>query len=186
MNWQDFLIDMQKAGPVDPNAVVQAVLRESYLQTMEDLRYYAEKVKHFNESKKVVRDYLMALREYDATTRATARERGIRVCSRDDKDVRAVSQLMADLAHAYDFGDIQKELGIPARVPRAEVSNLRQLATEITAWEDRLNALGDDAQLANIDLQNMLQKQQQALQMITNISKMHHDTVSSITRNLGG
>jgi hypothetical protein len=31
---------------MDPNALVQQVLRESYLQTTEDLRHFAEKVKY--------------------------------------------------------------------------------------------------------------------------------------------
>ena len=52
-------------GAIDPNALVQHVLRESYLQTTEDLRSYAEKVKYFNETKKEVRDYLEKLRDAD-------------------------------------------------------------------------------------------------------------------------
>ncbi len=62
---QDYL-NASKAGAVDPNALVQFVLRECYLQTTEDLRFYAEKVKYFNECKKMVRDYLQKLRDYDA------------------------------------------------------------------------------------------------------------------------
>ena len=34
---------------VDPMPLVQYVLRESYQQATEDLRYYAEKVRYFNE-----------------------------------------------------------------------------------------------------------------------------------------
>ena len=45
----------RSGGSTDPNALVQEVLRESYLQTTEDLRFYAEKVKYFNAAKKVVR-----------------------------------------------------------------------------------------------------------------------------------
>jgi hypothetical protein len=47
-------------------------------------------------------------------------------------------------------------------------------------------AMGDDAQLANVDLQNQLQKQQQAMQMLSNILKMMHDTAMAIIRNLKG
>ncbi len=45
--------------------------------------------------------------------------------------------------------------------------------------------LGDDAQLANIDMQNMLQKQQQTMQMMTSISKLIHDTSMVIIRKIG-
>ena len=54
------------------------------------------------------------------------------------------------------------------------------------AIERRLDALGDDAQLANVDLQNILQKQQQTLQMMSNISKMLYDTAMSVIRKVGG
>ena len=57
-------------GAIDPNALVQAVLRESYLQTTEDLRFYAEKVKHFNEQKQTIRDHLQKLRDYDTSAGA--------------------------------------------------------------------------------------------------------------------
>ncbi len=45
-------------GSGDPMAVVQYVLRESYLESQEDLRYYAEKVKYYNSMKKGIRDSL--------------------------------------------------------------------------------------------------------------------------------
>jgi hypothetical protein len=53
-------------------------------------------------------------------------------------------------------------------------------------FEEKLNAVGDDAQLANVDLQNILQKQQQTLQMMSNISKMLFDTASAVIRKIGG
>jgi hypothetical protein len=55
----------EQGSAVDPNSLVQYVLRESYVQTTEDLRFYAEKVKYFNECKKAVRDHLADLRDYD-------------------------------------------------------------------------------------------------------------------------
>jgi hypothetical protein len=52
--------------------------------------------------------------------------------------------------------------------------------------EPQLNKAGDDAQLANIDLQNVMQKQQQLIQMISNISKLMSDTTQAIIRKIGG
>jgi hypothetical protein len=46
---------VETGGPLDPNTLVQYVLRESYLQTTEDLRSYAQKVKYFNQAKKSIR-----------------------------------------------------------------------------------------------------------------------------------
>ncbi len=60
-----------------------------------------------------------------------------------------------------------------------------ELETYIENKEERLNSVGDDAQLANVDLQNMLQKQQQTMQMMSNISKMLHDTAMAVIRKIG-
>lgn len=57
---------------------------------------------------------------------------------------------------------------------------------EIEEWQEKLNQVGDDAQLANVDLQNILQKQQQTLQMMSNISKMLFDTAQAVIRKIGG
>jgi hypothetical protein len=123
-------------GAIDPNALVQEVLRESYLQTTEDLRFFAEKVRYFNEQKKALRSELTRLEELRSASEGTA--------TRD-----AISAMIADL-------------------------------------EEKLNSVGDDAQLANVDLQNILQKQQQTLQIMSNISKMLFDTAQSVIRKIGG
>jgi hypothetical protein len=60
------------------------------------------------------------------------------------------------------------------------------METHVTELEENLNEAGDDAQLANVDLQNVLQKQQQTLQMMSNISKMLYDTAMSVIRKIGG
>lgn len=52
--------------------------------------------------------------------------------------------------------------------------------------EAKLQTVGDDAQLANVDLQNTLQQQQQALQMLSNISKLLNDTANAVIRKIGG
>ena len=57
---------------------------------------------------------------------------------------------------------------------------------KIKALEEKLNTVGDDAQLANVDLQNVLQKQQQTLQTMSNISKMLHETAMAVIRNMKG
>ena len=69
--WDSFVSEQaQQGGAVDPNALVQEVLRESYVQTTEDLRFYADKVKYFNECKKEVREYLSKMRDYDKDFKA--------------------------------------------------------------------------------------------------------------------
>jgi chromosome segregation ATPase len=56
---------------------------------------------------------------------------------------------------------------------------LRELAAELSSTRD-------DAQLAQVDLQNVLQRQQQTLQMMSNIFKKLNDTEMSVIRKMGG
>lgn len=63
--------------------------------------------------------------------------------------------------------------------------NPANIANAIRQWEEKLSSVGDDAQLANIDLQNKLQQQQQTLQTISNVSKMLNDTALAIIRKIG-
>jgi hypothetical protein len=53
----------------------------------------------------------------------------------------------------------------------------------IKTMEEKLQGVGDDSQLANVDLQNVLQKMQQVLQQMSNISKKINDTALAIIRN---
>lgn len=170
----------------DPNALIQEVLRESYLQTTEDLRSYAEKVRYFNQQKKAVRDYLNALRESKTNVISAARAQGTNLCSGDKKDVTALQEIIAKAAHPYETEPIAYELCLPNRVPSEGVRSLADFEDDIARWEAKLNSIGDDAQLANVDLQNILQKQQQTLQMMSNISKMLFDTAMSVIRKMGG
>ena len=63
--------------------------------------------------------------------------------------------------------------------------SLAALELTVATLEAALTSLGGDAQLANIDLQNQLQKQQQTLQTMSNVSKMLHDTAMAIIRKIG-
>jgi hypothetical protein len=65
------------------------------------------------------------------------------------------------------------------------VSTKAEHEAALEKYEQQLNSVGDDAQLANVDLQNWLQKQQQTMQMMSNISKLLHDTAMAIIRKIG-
>ncbi|HME57334.1 MAG TPA: hypothetical protein VKF63_03285 [Terracidiphilus sp.] len=61
---------------------------------------------------------------------------------------------------------------------------LAQLQVLVNQMESALSTVGDDSQLANVDLQN-LQQQQQTLQMLSDIEKLLNDTAMSVIRHLG-
>ena len=60
-----------------------------------------------------------------------------------------------------------------------------ELENYINNLDAALNSVGDDAQLANVDLQNILQKQQQYIQQLSDISKMFYDTAMAVIRHIG-
>lgn len=66
------------------------------------------------------------------------------------------------------------------------IASKKELTNYLTELEEKLRTVGDDAQLASVDLQNALQKQQQVLQAMSNIAKITHDTAMAIIRNIGG
>jgi chromosome segregation ATPase len=72
---------------------------------------------------------------------------------------------------------------------REHLKNLRttrgMIDDQIESMENDLQTVGDDAELVNIDLQNMLQKTQQTIQMMSNVSKVLHDTAMAVIRKIG-
>ena len=71
-------------------------------------------------------------------------------------------------------------------VPDLRSASKKELEIYLADLGQQLTTVGDDAQLANVDLQNALQKQQQTLQMLSTISKMLHDTAMAVIRKIGG
>lgn len=150
----------------DVGALVGMVLRESYLESNKDLQFMAGKVAFFNAVKRELRDELRATR--DAV--AAARGKGTPTVTVPTALVR-----------------VQFEAGRRAVLARkSSTLSLPQAEVMIEKWEQQLSSVGDDAQLANLDLQNALQKQQQTLQMMSNISKMLHDTAKAVVCKLAG
>ena len=157
--WADFLTEKQLKDSADVYALVQHTMREAYLENLEGLRSYAEKVRHFNKIKRRIREELARA----ALTGALAENE--------------------TLITPYQITDI-----IINEVSVCGSGNLRtreELEEYISCLEEHLSSVGDDSQLANIELQNILQKQQQTLQMMSNIAKMLHDTNMAIIRKIG-
>lgn len=151
------------AAPVDHADLIHWLLRQAYLDPSRDLRDYADRVRFFNVQQEAIRDHLYGTRK---------------VLSSMPRNSQAQVQVI-DVAPQYGFR------AEPTRPGMVKKMSDRELAEHIQHWEEQLQAVGDDAQLANVDLQNALQKQQQTLQMMASISKMLHDTASSVIRKIG-
>lgn len=156
--WEALVRQIDWAGVTDPNALVTWVLREAYLEQTADLRHYAEKVRYFNTMKELYRD------ELARASSVLAAERSERIAYVPDPRLRPPP---------------------PPRVARPDsLTTTDEVREAIAQWEEDLNTMGDDSQLANVDLQSTLQKQQQMLQMLSNLSKQLHDTAKSVIQNI--
>ncbi|MGD2179313.1 MAG: hypothetical protein PVG71_16000 [Anaerolineae bacterium] len=69
--------------------------------------------------------------------------------------------------------------------PDLDGASKEQLENYVADLEQQLSTVGDDAQLANIDLQNALQEVQQAIQTMSSVSKALHDTAVALIRRMG-
>jgi hypothetical protein len=156
--WEALVRQTGWAGVTDPTALVMWVLREAYREQTVDLRHYAEKVRYLNTMKSLIRDELVRARS------VLASERSERIAYVPDPRLRPPPLS-----------------GTPRTATLTTAAEVREA---IAQWEEDLNTIGDDSQLANVDLQNTLQKQQQMLQMLSNISKQLHDTAMSVIRNM--
>lgn len=82
---------------------------------------------------------------------------------------------LAELAHRHGFEFAPQEL----------TDDELDAVSGGGSLEDALNTIGDDAQLANNDLQNYLQRMQQTITTMSNVSKTMHSTAMAIIRKMG-
>jgi len=161
-HWEN-LIRMRRSQqkPVDIYELVQQVLHEGYCEMSRDMQHHSSRVQQFNNMKKKIRQEVNKLR----------RARKIKSWKPND---------------APRHNRLEKGPGWKIKLIQGRrLESADALDETIRHWEEQLATIGDDAQLANIDLQNMLQKQQQAIQMLSNISKVLHDTALAVIRKIG-
>ncbi len=157
--WESFASQLRESA-IDINALVQFVLREAYLESQADLQHFADKVRFYNEQKEAIREEVSRLRGFKSS-----------------------------LEHGGRPTDLRPNMSV-WRVtsnyrPPAVIKSTDPLEDLLSKWEEELQSVDDDAQLANTDLQNTLQKQQQLMQTVSNISKMLHDTAMAVIRKIG-
>lgn len=179
--WADFVSGMN-AGPsggcIDVNALVQEVLRQSYMEQTQDLEFYAQKVQFYNTLKQQIRGELTKARNEDsASVGLSGSDSDLNTCNLAGGSYQGINY--ANEPDTTTNPPSPKVLGNPSMTNRAQLENY------ISNLEDQLNSVGDDAQLANVDLQDTLQKQQATLQMVSNISKMLYDTATAVIRKIG-
>ncbi len=142
------------------------VLHQAYLAPDEGLSRAAEKV-----------------RFYDEQDRALTAQRADLGRARQNLGATSTSTVTVNRIALSDNFETNRDAVEDAGTERI---SREELDEAIEKAEEQLRQIGEDAQLANVDLQNALQKQQQTLQTMSNVSKMLHDTAMATIRKIGG
>lgn len=189
--WKQVLQNMHSSGiPVDINALIQNILKDSYKENTEDLTFYANKVKYFNKVKSDMRKYIQEIRSTRRQAKLKPGPGKITLKLKDFSPAVKFSRKFNKPAEFKKPGNLIRSKKLKFLPPRINffsknvVVTPKDLEDEIKKMEDKMKDTGDDAALANIDLQNALQKQQQLIQMMSNISKVLHDAAMAVIRKI--
>ncbi len=174
-NYGDMLTHMQQAGganlqamPVE--ALVQKVLADAYATSGEDMRNYALRVDYFTELRGSLREEITKARRFLSDNAGA-----------EALSVPYTRQRFSTLA----LVDADGSLRLRQAQPDGNVSSSKQLEEYIKGLETQLTLVGEDNQLAQLKLQQMVQRQQQMMQTLSNLAKVFHETHMSIIRKLG-
>ena len=78
------------------------------------------------------------------------------------------------------------DIPMDTKVSQAQIHQIMGGSFRRGNYDQQLQSVGDDAQLANLDLQSYMQKQQRTMQMLSSMMKTSHDTAMAVIRKMGG
>ena len=87
-----------------------------------------------------------------------------------------------DGAHSIGEGQTASEADDSASPGEVREFTIQDLEEESKDWEEKLNSIGDDAELADIDLQGTLDKQQETIDMLAAMGKVQRDTADTVIK----
>ena len=136
------------------------LIRQGVIEQYPAVAVAADRVRFHNEQRREVAAEVRALRE-----------------------ARSANPTPHPVAHAVLTATFTK--GAPAVASRVtRTLTVAQMDAAIDQLDKQQQALGDVGQTAQIDLQNLLERHTQLVQIVSNIAKRLHDTASGIISNI--
>ncbi len=169
---------------VDINSLIQDILTESYKENKDALKFYAERIKYLDELKKKIRNHVRDLKNKQNRMQKVSGQNKFSIQLKDFTPAIIYSKKIVQ-----NKGRAKLKTKILSRihyVSKTVLINLSFLIRYRKQLEGKLKTVDSDAQLANIDLQNQLQKQQQTIQMMNNTKKSLTSTAMAVIRKIGG
>ncbi len=158
-------------------AMIYYCMQESIKQNNETEKYVISKLESYNTISDALTKHLKELAEASRNLAAQEKNQGDSGPARGEIKTVDVLTIVVSSSHSRPGTDNTLQW-VKKRMDRAA------LQEQIRIVERRLSAARKDAQLANMDLQNVVQKQQQSLQFLTNIMKALHDIAMTTIRNM--
>jgi hypothetical protein len=169
----------------DIDALVMLVMFDIWKSEESDLKYLIDEMHKMNEAKEKQRKYLEALRKQKNSTKDKIRKEYKTTTPTTTSPKKITNPILAKetvktplLNIKYTRTPKLPEFKNPSQISASE---LEQAINTSTA---NLNTLEEIDQLDQLALQDAMQKQAQILQLISNISKIQHDTLKGIIQNL--
>jgi hypothetical protein len=144
------------------------VLGQAYLEPNEDLKHRAEKVRFYHAQ------------NLAALERRAELDDAKRQLDRSAPSTQTVTVRRLTMSDSFQPGRSAVTFG------ETEPVTVESVADELQSAVVLCKLTEEQEQMANIDLQNALQKQQQTMQTMSNVSKMLHDTAMAVIRKIGG
>lgn len=173
--WGQYVTQQYKKSPqnLDIEQLIQWVMREAYVGNNQDLRAYATRVEYYTQLKKQLRVELDRAREFrSAHSTGPGKDQKLTEAF-DKKRLNTDPEIVDGQWRVRPFEDDKK------------TESVAELDAYIKSLDNLLSTVGDDSQIAHLELQNMTQKQAQLLNALSNLSKVLHDTAMSILRKIG-
>lgn len=157
----------------DPSDMVQWVIRQAHTDGAQDIQGYAHKLHFSTQLKDAIREELSRARKFRSDHGATLKNGAM------DAPFDRMN-LSRDPAIGDD--------GVP-RVrpvqPAGEITQVEEMDAHIADLQNMLASTGEDMQISQLELQNMTQRQQQVMNVLSNLSKTLHETSMAIIRKIG-
>ena len=156
----------------DPADLVQWVIRQAQADGAVDIQSYAHKLHFSTQLKEIIREELSRARKF-RSDHSTVKD-GVMDAPFDRLTIRRDPEIGAD--------------GVPKVRPlekAGEITRMEELDAHIADLQTMLASTGEDMQTSQLELQNMMQRQQQVMNVLSNLSKTLHETSMAIIRKIG-
>jgi len=154
--WRALLLGSNMQG-TDINALVQQVIRESYLASAEDLKKYADKVQYYNEQKMKVTDAIEKARRAQITPGSSLNKMNI-------------------VLEKGTSGQItMRNIGV--------VKTEQERQEYVRYLDSKLNQFNEDARIVSLEYENVAQRRQEIKRQLSILSgELKHTAILILQR----